>query len=139
MKKELPAPAARVLHPYAWLWEPLADDVTFELRSMFGAKAAYVGGRLALCFTAKAEPWHGVLVCTERAHHESLVREFPALVPHPILPKWLYLSDAAEHFEATAERLVRLVRQRDQRIGVEPGGERRAKKPGTRRPTSKRR
>jgi hypothetical protein len=46
-----------------------------------------------------------------------------------VLPKWLYLSDATAHFEAVAERLVRLVRQRDARIGVDPkpreGGTRR--------------
>lgn len=112
--------AVRTVHPYAWLWEPLEDDPTFVLRAMFGTKAAYVAGRLALCFSAQAEPWRGVLVCTERGHHESLLREFPALAPHPILPKWLYLPDAAASFEMTAQRLVKLVRHRDPRIGVEP-------------------
>ena len=32
---------AKAIHPYAWLWEPLEDDASFVLRSMFGAKAAY--------------------------------------------------------------------------------------------------
>lgn len=108
------------VHPYAWLWERLEDDPTFVLRSMFGAKAAYLGGRLMLCFCASEEPWFGVLVCTSRAHHESLIRDFPALVPHPALSKWLYLSDRADEFETMAPRLVILAQRRDLRLGVEP-------------------
>jgi len=111
---------ARRIHPYAWLWEPLETEPSFLLRSMFGAKAAYLDGRIALCFTAGEEPWHGVLVCTEREHHAALLAEFPSLVPHPILPKWLYLSDSMDAFEGVAERLVSAARRRDPRIGVLP-------------------
>lgn len=111
----------RAVHPYAWLWEPLEEDPTFVLRAMFGTKVAYIAGRLTLCFSDKAEPWRGVLVCTDRLRQESLLRDFPNLIPHPILPKWLYLSDGDKAFESTAQRLVALVRQRDPRIGVEPG------------------
>jgi hypothetical protein len=108
------------VHPHAWLWEPLQDDATFVLRSMFGAKAAYLGGKLMLCFCASDEPWHGVLVCTEHAHHAALRAEFADLVPHPILPKWLYLSENAAGFERAATRLVSLARARDPRLGVTP-------------------
>lgn len=109
------------VHPHAWLWEPLEADPTFVLRPMFGTKAAYIGGRLVLCFTSRKEPWRGVLVCTDREHQASLIGEFPALRPHAVLPKWLYLPESDDAFEAVAERLVRLVRQRDPRIGVEGG------------------
>lgn len=126
-------PKARIVHPYAWLWEPLEEQPTFVLRTMFGAKAVYLGGKLMLCFCAKAEPWLGVLVCTAREHHDSLTRDFPALRPHPILPKWLYLPDSVASFEAVAEKLVRLVRQRDPRIGVEPGARRPSKTGATSR------
>ncbi len=125
-----PHPArVTVVHPYAWLWEMLDDEPTFILRAMFGTKAAYVGGRLALCFSAKAEPWFGVLVCTDHVHHASLQGEFPALTAHPVLPKWLYLPDSTPGFDDVAERLVRLVRRRDPRIGVEPGASRDGRKP----------
>jgi len=110
----------RRLHPHQWLWEPLEDDPTFVLRSMFGTKAAYLGGKLVLCFCAKNEPWRGVLVCTERAHQAGLCAEFPELAAHPILPKWLYLPESAGSFERTAVRLVELARRRDPRIGVTP-------------------
>lgn len=116
--REFPVFRVKAEHPYAWLWEPLENEPSFELRSMFGAKAVYVGGKLQLCFTAKGEPWCGVLVCTGKDHHPSLIEEFPALRTHPVLPKWLYLSESSDAFESTAGRLVALVRKRDDRIGV---------------------
>ena len=109
---------AKKVHPYQWLWEPLEDDPTFVLRPMFSARAAYLDGKLMLCFVAREEPWRGVLVCTFREHQPSLRAEFPELTPHPILPKWLYLPETADRFESTAERLVGLAWRRDPRLGV---------------------
>lgn len=108
------------IHPYQWLWEPLENDATFVLRSMFGAKAVYLDGKMVLCFTASEEPWRGVLVCTDQARHAALQAEFPELVPHSILPKWLYLPESADTFERTAARLVALARRRDPRLGIVP-------------------
>ena len=108
------------VHPHAWLWAPLADDPTFVLRPMFGGRAVYLDGRLVLYFSARAEPWRGLLVGTEHAHHPSLQAEFPELTPHPILPRWLYLPESADSFERTAGRLVTLARRRDPRLGVTP-------------------
>lgn len=116
----------RRVHPYQWLWEPLETDPTFVLRPMFGGKAAYIDGRLTLYFTAGEEPWRGVLACTDRVHHASLLAEFPDLAPHPILPKWLYLPEAAGAFERAAERLVALARRHDPRLGVDPQVRKRA-------------
>jgi hypothetical protein len=73
-----------------------------------------------LCFAAGEEPWRGVLVGTDRPHHASLRAEFPALAPHPVLPKWLYLPESNDDFEPVAARLVALSRRRDLRIGVAP-------------------
>lgn len=123
----------RLVHPYAWLWEPLESDPTFVLRAMFGARAVYVGGRMVLCFSAKQEPWRGVLICTDQSHHASLIAEFSALRPHPILPKWLYLAESVAGFESTAERLVRFVRARDPRIGIEPTRRERSSRRATKR------
>lgn len=125
---------ARVVHRHAWLWEPLELDPTFVLRSMFGAKAAYLGGRMMLCFCASEEPWRGVLVCTDRTRHAALLADFPTLLPHPILPKWLYLPESVTSFESDAMRLVALARRRDPRLGIEPGPK---KKPAKTRPATR--
>jgi len=117
----------RRVHPHQWLWEPLEDDPTFLLRPMFSGKAAYIDGKLMLYFTAREEPWRGVLVCTFREHQASLRTEFPELSPHPILPKWLYLPESADRFESAAERLVALAKRRDPRLGVSPQAKKRKK------------
>jgi hypothetical protein len=44
----------------------------------------------------------------------------PALKPHSILPKWLYLPEAAGSFERDVAELVRRIRSGDPRIGIEP-------------------
>lgn len=116
--REFPEFRVKAEHPYGWLWEPLEAEPSFELRSMFGAKAVYIGGKMQFCFMPKEEPWRGVLVCTEKANQPSLIEEFPVLRPHPVLPKWLYLSESSESFESTATRLVALVRKHDTRIGI---------------------
>lgn len=110
----------RKIHPHAWLWEPLEIDATFVLRTMFGAKAVYLDGRNVLCFCDGDEPWRGLLVPTDRAHHDALRAQFPALSPHPILGKWLYLPESADSFERDATALVRLARARDLRVGITP-------------------
>ena len=122
MRERFEKSAGRVTkpHSYAWLWEPLETDPGFVLRPMFGGKAVYLDGKLRCYLTDKEEPWRGMLVATERAHHVRLVAEFPELKPHPILPKWLYLPESADSFERTAARLVELARRRDPRIGVVP-------------------
>lgn len=112
------------VHPHSWLWETLEGDPTFILRSMFGAKAVYAGGRLLFCFCDSEEPWRGMLVCTDKERHAAILADHPDLVPHPILPKWLYLRESLDSFERTATALVRLARSRDPRIGVTPGAKR---------------
>lgn len=110
----------RPIHRHAWLWEPLESDPTFVLRAMFGAKAVYLDGKMVLCFCGGEEPWCGLLVCTDRDRQPALCAEFPVLTPHPILPKWLYLPETADRFEAIAAQLVKLARARDPRLGIVP-------------------
>ena len=124
----------RPVHPLQWLWEPLESDQTFVLRSMFGAKAVYLDGKLMLCFCHGEEPWHGVLICTDRSHHASLIADFPTLCPHAILPKWLYLSARAADFDSTGPRLALLARQRDARLGVAPRPKKRPARARANRP-----
>jgi hypothetical protein len=112
--------AARPEHPLAWLAEPLANEPTFELKSWFGGRTIMVHGKHQLFLTCQGEPWQGVLVCTFHEHQESLRTEFPSLLQHPVLKKWLYLPESAETFERDAKRLVKLVRAHDPRLGIAP-------------------
>ena len=127
-----PGPAfgrVRPVHPHAWLWEPLERDATFVLRPMFGTRAAYLDGRLYLCFSAQQEPWRGVLACTDQSRQDALRRDWPELVPHPVLPKWLYLPESSDGFERVARKLVECALRRDPRLGVTPQPKRRVRRP----------
>lgn len=115
------------INRHRWVFEPLEDLPTFEERRMFGSLAAYLNGLLVLVLSDAEEPWRGVLVPTERESHAALIAEFSSLVPHPILPKWLYLPESAPSFERDAQRLVQRIRLLDPRIGVVP--EKRRPKP----------
>ncbi len=61
------------------------------------------------------------MACTFREHHASLRAEFPALAPHKVLGKWLYIPQLHPEFETVATGLVELARRRDPRLGVETG------------------
>ena len=112
--------AVRPPHPLEWLAEPLLDEPTFVLKSWFGGRTIMLHGLHHLFLTTQGEPWQGVLVCTFHEHQTSLIAEFPALRPHPVLGKWLYLPESSDTFERDARRLVQLVRARDPRLGIPP-------------------
>lgn len=114
------ARATRAEHPLAWLAEPLESEATFVDKAWFGGRSLMLDGRHQLVLTCQGEPWQGVLVCTSHEHQESLLAEIPGLIQHPVLGKWLYLSESAETFERDARRLVSLARKRDPRIGILP-------------------
>jgi hypothetical protein len=109
-----------VRNSLSWVLEALERDPTFVHKRMFSADAAYIDGRLCLTAGDRDEPWNGLLVCTSQAHHASLIDTMPALRPHPVLGKWLYVSQADPAFESIVEQATALVLARDPRIGVEP-------------------
>lgn len=134
MKTDLFAPPSSRARarPFEWVIEPLTSEPSFLVRPMFGSHACYLRGRLVIVLCGRhEEPWHGVLVPTAREHHASLQREFPALAPHDVLGKWLYLAARRDEFEDTAQALVEHVCRDDGRIGIEPRAakKRRARKP----------
>lgn len=104
----------------AWILDAFEREPTYARKRMFSADAAYIDGRLCVTVGDRDEPWNGMLVCTSQDHHASLIDEIPALRPHPVLGKWLYVSQNDPAFEPAVERVVSLVRARDPRVGVEP-------------------
>ena len=109
---------------HEWIFEPFAEHPTFRTKRMFGGLAAYVFERQMLLLVEPTKSgrwdWHGVLICTGHEHHASLQGEFPALMPHAVLRKWLFLDSAHENFEATMEAAARHVAGNDRRLGILP-------------------
>lgn len=116
---------SKPVHPLLDLLEPLDGEPTLLVKPMFGGKAVYLDGRFVVFLAYQEEPWRGLLFPTEREHQPALIADRPALVPHAVLSKWLYLSEASPRFETDAAWLIQLVRQRDPRLGIEPGQKKR--------------
>lgn len=117
-----------VRNSLVWIFEPFERDTTYIRKRMFGCDAAYVDGLLCLVAADRDKPWNGLLVCTSQERHSALIEEIPALRPHPVLGKWLYVPQDDPEFEAVAEKMTALVLARDGRIGVEPKPRRRGRK-----------
>lgn len=103
-----------------WIFEAFERDSTYMRKRMFGSDAAYIDGLLCLVVADRDEPWNGLLVCTSQERHAALIDEMPALQPHPVLGKWLYVPQDDPAFESIAEKMTKLVLARDWRVGVEP-------------------
>lgn len=109
---------------FLWLFEPLEDDPRFIQKKLFGFDTAYLDGRLYVAVSDGKEPWSGLLVCTSRQHHSSLLSEFPSLKPHKALGKWLHISPSHPEFESTATTIISLALRRDVRLGVDSSASR---------------
>jgi hypothetical protein len=111
-----------------WIFDAFERDSTFITKRMFGLDAAYIDGLLCLVAADRDEPWNGLLVCTSQDRHAALIDEMPSLRPHPVLGKWLYVSQDDSAFETIAQSMTALVLARDPRVGVEPKPRRRSRK-----------
>ena len=110
---------------HEWIFDEFAGHPTFFTRRMFGGLAAYLFERQMLLLVEPTKSgrwnWHGVLVCTDYKHHASIQAEFPALMPHEILRKWLFIDSTHEDFESTREGVAKRVARNDPRFGILPG------------------
>jgi len=107
-----------------WIFEAFAGRPSFFTKRMFGGLAAYLHERQMLVLVEPTKTgrwkWHGVLVCTGHEEHASIRADFPALTPHAVLRKWLYIDSAHEAFEATMEAVARRMARNDRRFGIVP-------------------
>jgi len=122
-----PMPSS-IRNSLVWIFEAFESDSTYIAKRMFGSDAAYIDGLLCLVAADRDPPWNGLLVCTSQDRHAALIDEMPALQPHPVLAKWLYVPQDDPAFETIAQRMTALVLARDPRVGVEPKPRRRSGK-----------
>jgi hypothetical protein len=117
-------PAAARAFDNEWILEAFNRHATFFTKRMFGGLAVYLFGRQMMVLVEPTKTgrwtWHGVLVCTSHDHHSAIVQEFPALAPHDILRKWLYLDSRHPSFETTMEGVARAMARNDTRFGIQP-------------------
>jgi hypothetical protein len=107
-----------------WILEAFDGHPTFFTKRMFGGLAAYLFGRQMLLLVEPTKTgrwrWHGVLICTDHEHHASIRLELPALTPHEILRKWLFVDSTHPDFEVTMESVTKRMARNDPRFGILP-------------------
>ena len=107
-----------------WIVQAFEDHPSFFTKRMFGGLAVYLFGRQMMVLVEPTRTgrwqWHGVLICTEHAHHAAITAEFPQLAPHDVLKKWLYIDSRHADFEPTLERVAEAIARDDRRFGIEP-------------------
>ena len=130
------------------IYNPLENSNGLIFKHMFGGMAVYSEGLMKFLHCEDRGEgtnewrgqvfdfaiWHGMMICTDYAHHESLLKDYPELVNHPILAKWLYLPLLEEDdFRSSAKKLLHKALKNDLRIGIVPG----KKKSKTKKKTTK--
>jgi hypothetical protein len=109
---------------HEWILDGFSEHPTFFTKSMFGGLAVYLFERQMLVLVEPTKSgrwdWHGVLVCTDHEHHNSLQNDFPALKPHGVLRKWLFIDSAHDNFEPTMEAVAERIARNDLRLGILP-------------------
>lgn len=125
-----------------WIFQILEEHPSFFTKRMFGGLAGYLFGRMMMVLVEPTKTgrwkWHGVLICTEYSHQPVILEEFPALAPHAILRKWLYIDTHHDEFEPTMEAVTRAIARDDQRFGIHPPQRQKKKKSaGSRTPPKK--
>jgi hypothetical protein len=107
-----------------WIFRVFEDESSFFTKRMFGGLAVYLFGRQMMVLVEPTKTgrwkWHGVLICTDHAHHAAIIEAFPQLAPHDILRKWLYIDSRHDEFEPTMERVAEAIARDDARFGIHP-------------------
>lgn len=115
----------KYLNSLNWIFEPLQNHPEFFQKKMFGCEAGYLNGRLVLMLADSKEPWNGILIPTNHEHHALLQKNYPELQKHPVLGKWLYISQIHPNFEEVASEIIKEILKGNSLIGVEPKTRRR--------------
>ena len=117
---------------HEWILETFDDHPTFYTKGMFGGLAVYLFERQMMLLVEPTKSgrwnWHGILLCTEFEHQESLMKEFPRLKPHDILRKWLFLPSSEDDFETIIQDISKRMLNNDLRFGIHPKPRSRSRK-----------
>lgn len=108
---------AKTLQELQWVADLLPEN--FLRRAMFGGFAYYDNLLLKLVIFEGGtetsyrgiqynfEIWNGCMFPAEKEYHAQLLKKYPFLVNHPILPKWLYLPVKTENFDDLIEKVIK--------------------------------
>lgn len=108
--------------PNELLWiEDLLQNKNLHRKPMFGGFGYYDGDKMMIAsFESQGdtthrgqkysfEIWNGLLFPLEKEFHQKALKQFPILINHPVLPKWLYLPLQTENFDDLATSIIKAI------------------------------
>lgn len=117
-----------------WI-ESLLPEEGYRRRGMFGGFGYYIDDKIVLLtfespggnrtYKKKTYPfdfWNGCMFPVDLGVQEKALQQCPFLVPHPILPKWLYLPIETENFDELVETVLAYVNRPHSIWGSVPKG-----------------
>jgi hypothetical protein len=129
---------AKELENLYWIEDLLPQDI--QRRRMFGGFAYYAAEKLMLLMFESLgntsyhgekydfEIWNGCMFPVEKDLQPQVLKSYPYLISHPVLPKWLYLPAEAEDFEGLVQPLLREIRRKSELFGTIPNSKKTSKK-----------
>ena len=130
-KKKVKKSPKKIFH-LTWVLENLEELPGFYTKRMFGGLSAYAHDKMMLMLAESPgertyrdkecdfEIWNGILFPTHYEFQESLQEEFPVLIQHPVLKKWLYLPLTTPDFESLIHEITECIVENDERFGIYP-------------------
>lgn len=121
---------AKRLENLDWIEDLLPKFVV--RKAMFGGFAYYVEQKMVLAIfedektrtyknkTAPYAIWNGCMFPVEKHLHAEVLKQYPFLTNHYVLPKWLYLPAESENFQNNVEEIILQIRKRNEKFGVIP-------------------
>jgi hypothetical protein len=121
---------AKELENLFWIEDLLPEEIL--RRRMFGGFAYYADEKLMLLIFESLgskiyhgerfdfELWNGCMFPVEKHVQPEVLKSYPFLISHPILPKWLYVPAETEDFENLVQPLLREIRRKNELFGTIP-------------------
>lgn len=118
-----------LVHTFEFLKDLATEEDSYFVKRMFGCQMICLHHKMCLGLTDsrgktyrgkkyKVDPWYGVMVVTDKSSHPNLLKQFPWLIPHPVLGKWLFLPGTDMDFEERATELVEAAIINNRYIGI---------------------
>jgi len=121
---------AKDLNTLKWIENLLPTG--YRRKSMFGGFGYYIDEKMILAAFEGGEDrsyrgqkfdfalWNGCMFPAEKENHDEILKLFPFLINHPVLPKWLYIPVESENFDDHIETIMKEIRRQSPLFGTIP-------------------
>ena len=113
-------------------FEEFQDEDSFYCNKFFGGLSIYIFGKMVAFLSERPgqrewrhkkyswDIWDGCLIPTVYHSQPQLLKKLKGSSVHPVIEKWIYLPRSLSSFENSMQKLVSLIGQKSNLVGVVP-------------------